>query len=329
MTDKQLHNPIPLSDYKLFQTDDLDEARAIVAGKFCDHQLNRNSPKDQFDACHHRVEGHATSLNYIRYGADVEIDPGELGAFYLIQIPLTGAADIDNGVGEIDTGVGRGSVLNPHRHTKMRWREGCSQLLLQVDADRLNQLAERMIGRSLSAPVTFETGVDEQNASTAHWVNRLRTCFKLADSKQIFQPDTPHTQVLIEEQLIEELLCSQPSDIADLIQAKTHAISNIHVRRAVHYMRDHLSEPITMSQIAAAVGVTPRSLQLGFRSEFAQTPLQFLRKERLLQARHMLLNATSSDRVGDICEAVGFGHFGRFSTEYRRYFGESPTQTQR
>ena len=31
-------------------------------------------------------------MNYIRYGTDVEIEPGELGSFYLIQIPVKGHA---------------------------------------------------------------------------------------------------------------------------------------------------------------------------------------------------------------------------------------------
>ena len=318
----------PLAKHRLFQTKDLDEARAIVAGKFCDHRLDLASKTGRFDACHHRAEGRAASLNYIRYGADVRIEPGELQSFYLIQIPLAGSAEIDNGSGETGSGVGCGSVLNPHRHTRMRWHEGCSQILLQIDADHLNRVAERMTGRALKDPVTFQTAVDEANRRTAGWVARLRTCIALADRGAIFGSESASTQVLVEEELIEGFLRAQPSDIAGFLEGGERAAQNIHVRRAVQYMREHLSEVITVGDVATAAGVTPRSLQLGFRAEFDMTPLQFLREERLRQARHFLLNGSSGERIGDICERVGFSHFGRFSVAYRKRYGECPGQTK-
>ena len=317
----------PLAGRQLFQSRDLDEARAIVAEKFCDHRLDRVSRRDDFDACYHRAEGRTASLNFIRYGADVEIEPGELGTFYLIQIPISGGADIDNGTGEIGTAPGLGSVLNPHRHTRMRWREGCAQLLLQIDAAHLNDVAERLMGRALTSPVTFETAVNEDRTETASWVKRLRTCFTLADKGAVFGAGNLHTQVLVEEQLIEDFLKSQPSDISPLLEADMPAASNLHVRRAVRFIRDHTCDPITIGQIAEAAGVTPRCLQLGFRSALGKSPMQFLRDERMRQARHMLANATDKDRIGDICEKAGFTHFGRFSTEYRKRFGESPRDT--
>ena len=318
----------PLSGQCLFQSDDLDMARAFVAQKFCDHRLDRASVLDHFDACHNRAEGEATSLNFIRYGADVMIDPGALGSFYLIQIPLTGHADIDNEAGMVRTGMGKGSVLNPHRQTRMRWHEGCSQLLLQIDADHLRQVAERMAGRSLNELVTFNTAVDERSQSVANWVRRLKTCFALADQGAIYATDNLHTQLLVEEQLIMDFLLCQPSDIRDAILRARSLPDNVHIRKAVSYIRAHLSQAITMADVAKEVGVTPRSLQLGFKAEFAQTPMEFLREERLQEARRLLMVSDEQDRIGDICERVGFNHFGRFSVQYRQRFGESPTETR-
>jgi len=317
-----------LADRRLFRSRDLDEARAIVAGKFCDHRLDRASRLDLFDACHNRAEGHAASLNFLRYGADVIIEPGELGSFYLVQIPLSGTACIASGAEEVGTGLGCGSVLNPHRHTRMRWREGCAQLLLQIDAAHLTSVAERMLGRSLRAPVTFSTAVDQGNAGIAQWIGKLRTCFALAEKRAVFSAGNPHTQVLVEEQLIAGFLQAQPSDIRDQLDADPARISNMNVRRAVQFIRDRLADPITIADVAQGVGLTPRSLQLGFKSELGRTPLQVLREERLLAARRLLVEAGPADRVGDICDRVGFSHFGRFSSQYRERFGELPTMTK-
>ncbi|KMW58265.1 Transcriptional regulator, AraC family [Candidatus Rhodobacter oscarellae] len=319
----------PLARQRLFQTDELDEARAIVAAKFCDHRLDIASGAEAFDACHHRAEGRAASLNYIRYGADVRIDPGELGSFYLIQIPLAGQADINNSAGEVHTGAGLGSVLNPHRHTRMRWRQGCTQLLLQIDAEALNRQAARLASQALAAPVTFATAVDENRAATANWVRKLKTCFGLAEKGAVFASENINTQVLVEEELITEFLLSQPSDVQDLLHGPRPSAANVHVQRAMQFIRDNLGDPITLGDIADAAGVSDRSLQLGFRAELGQSPMRYLRDQRLAMARRMIRNASPSETVGDICHRAGFAHFGRFSVAYREMFGEPPSATLR
>lgn len=323
------NSALPLGGNRLFQSTDLDETRAIVAQKFCDHRLDQMSKSDRLNAVHNRAEGRATSLNFIRYGADVEIEPGELGSFYLIQIPMTGQARIDNSLGEVETGPGLGSVLNPHHHTAMRWHKGCSQLLLQIDEKQLNTVATRLVGRRLSTPVTFQTAVDQGLAEVDLWVRKLRTCFSLADKGAIYGDGNLPSQMLIEDQLIEEFLLCQPSNISGLLTDDIKQVDNLYVRRAMQFVREHFNEAITIGRIASAVEVSPRSLQLGFKAELGVTPLQFLREIRLREARHALATAPEADTIGEISERCGFGHFGRFSVDYKLRFGESPHETRR
>ncbi|WP_083803493.1 helix-turn-helix domain-containing protein [Sagittula stellata] len=319
---------LPLERNRLFQSDDLDEARAVVAAKFCDHRLNRVSRSGRFDAVHNRAEGQATSLNYIQYGADVEIEPGELGSFYLVQIPLKGQAWIDNSAGDVETGPGLGSVLNPHRNASMRWREGCSQLLLQIDAQQLNRVAERLIGRALSGPVTFRTAVDQRVPEVDKWVHKLRTCFSLAEKEAIYAKGNLHTQALVEEQLIEGFLLCQPSDLSGPLTKDIDRAGNLYVRRAMQYIHRNLGAAMTVGDIADALGISPRSLQLSFKAELGMTPMQYLRDARLREAHAMLKTGSDMGSIGDICEHVGIAHCGRFSVEYKRRYGESPHETR-
>lgn len=318
----------PLSQRRLFQTTELDEARAIVADKFCDHRLDIATQADRFDACHHRAEGRATSLNYIRYGADVRIAPGELHSFYLIQIPLAGAAEIDNHGGDVLTHRGRGSVLNPHRETRMRWREGCTQLLLQIDAKTLQNEAETLLGTSLNAPVTFETAVDETRPATANWVRKLKTCFGLAEQNVVFGDSNPGTQMRVERELIGDFLSSQPSNISNLIASAPGAQANLYLRRAVQFIHANLSLPLSVADIASAANTTPRNLQLQFQAEFGLTPMRYLRQERLALARRLILETHGGEALGDIADRAGFSHFGRFSIAYRQQFNEAPRDTK-
>lgn len=317
----------PLSAHRLFASSDLDEARAIVAEKFCDHHLDINGDKDRFHASHNRVEGRKLSINVISYGADVQIMPGALGSFYLVQIPIQGGAKVENGAGAIHSSTRMGSILNPHRETRMRWRTGCTQLLLQIDANALHSQAEEMTGFALTGPVSFDTGLDARNPAVSQWMSQLHTCALLADKHALFCDTRHHTQAMVEDQLITGLLLAQPSCVSALLARKETPAQNRHVRRAKQVIRAQLGETLTLTDVAQAVGVTPRSLQLGFRAETGLSPMQYLRQERLHYARHLLRNASDGDRVGDISLRAGFPHFGRFSTAYRQAFGESPSQT--
>ena len=89
---------LPLQRYRLFESHDMDEARESVARVFCPHKLLMLRPRTELDACHHSARLHRdVSLNYVQYGPAVQIDPGYLQDFFLLQIPLRGGAEIRSG----------------------------------------------------------------------------------------------------------------------------------------------------------------------------------------------------------------------------------------
>ena len=59
------------------------------------------------------------------------------------------------------------------------------------------------------------------------------------------------------------------------------------------------------------------------------TPQQYVKARRLNAVRRSLLDSDCEQgiRVTDVALDHGFSHLGRFSGEYRRYFGESPRET--
>jgi hypothetical protein len=62
-----------------------------------------------------------------------------------------------------------------------------------------------------------------------------------------------------------------------------------HVRRAEEFVRSNLDNPISLDDIANAAGVTPRSLQLGFRNFRNTSPMALLRSERLRRVHEELM----------------------------------------
>ena len=319
----------PLSAHCQFQTDDLDRARDLVARNFCGHRLERQSVRDRFDACQNRAEGKALSYNYIRYGADVEIEPGELGSFYLIQMPLTGHALVRNGLSEVETGAGVASILNPDRHTAMRWHAGCEQLLLQIDRNRLTQVAERISGTALNAPVRFLPQIDSRRDEMRRWLALFQSAVAAVDRGHLLGPDHQLTQAVVEDELIAGLLYSQPSNIAPLLEQPVLKSPSPYVKRAQEHMRAHLADPLSVTDVASAVGTSPRNLQLAFKQCIGMTPLEYLRLLRLNLARFLLQESPPHDTIARIAGTAGFSHLSRFSAQYTARFGESPSETRK
>ena len=99
------------------------------------------------------------------------------------------------------------------------------------------------------------------------------------------------------------------------------------VRRAVDAMRADLGHTRTVTELAAVAGVSSRTLQRQFLAFVRKTPRAMLRDMGFEQARRELLQGSPNTKVMDIAVRSGFPHCGRFSVEYRRRYGETPSQT--
>ncbi len=102
-----------------------------------------------------------------------------------------------------------------------------------------------------------------------------------------------------------------------------------YVAKAEEYMRANLDEPLTVSEIAAAIGVSPRSLQLAFREMRSAAPREILALMRLHLVHEKLRSDKSGAGVTDIALECGVVNIGRFASSYREMYGEKPSTTRR
>lgn len=100
------------------------------------------------------------------------------------------------------------------------------------------------------------------------------------------------------------------------------------VERAEALALAEVDEPLHISALCAALSVSERTLRKAFHGIRGLPPCRHLRMLRLAQARRALMDTDSSlSTVTEIATGFGFLELGRFSVEYRRAFGESPSQT--
>ncbi len=315
----------PLGSHMLFRSSDLDEARERVAAVFCPHRLDRIGG-GEMDARQHHLPGERLSLNYIQYGAKTLIAPGELERFYLVQIPLSGGAMIAHGAERYYSSPEAAAVLNPHLPTTMIWTEGTRQVLLQIDRRAMQDHLSAQIGAPAPRTLTFSGPLDLSRGAGAALKRLVLFLVAEADAGQ-----APIGAGLmgraVEASLMSGLLDAHRHDHQAHLGRARAAPRPRHLRLAEGYIDAHLDQPLTLDDIAAEAGISPRALQLAFRQHRGTTPLGFWRDQRLARAHQDLVAGSGS--VTEVALRWGFTHFGRFSEIYRSRYGLSPRDTLR
>jgi AraC-like DNA-binding protein/ActR/RegA family two-component response regulator len=99
------------------------------------------------------------------------------------------------------------------------------------------------------------------------------------------------------------------------------------VRKAMAFLHEHYADPLTRADIARHVGLDEDYLTHCFGQELGVTPITYLNRYRVNQARQLLTHTDKSITV--IALDVGFADSGYFSRIFRREVGMSPQAYRR
>jgi AraC-like DNA-binding protein len=94
------------------------------------------------------------------------------------------------------------------------------------------------------------------------------------------------------------------------------------VRQAMAYIHTHYSEPISRTDLARHVALSDDHLTFCFRKELGVTPIAYLNRYRVNQAKQLLADPGKS--ITEVALEVGFSDSGYFSRVFRREVGLSP-----
>lgn len=97
----------------------------------------------------------------------------------------------------------------------------------------------------------------------------------------------------------------------------THKIGQI-IRR----LKTHLAAPMRVEELAAMVQMSPSSFHQHFKAVTAMSPLQYQKRLRLTEARHILLSENAD--AASTAYRVGYQSVSQFNREYARMFGAPP-----
>lgn len=195
-----------------------------------------------------------------------------------------------------------------------------------VDNDLLFHLVERLYDREPPAWLAQRV-VLHFDADTMQGLRRtLLGAFEALDTTPGLLNDPAATLQLRDEVLLTWL--STLPEAIDLRELRSTEARRRVVRRACDLMLEQPDEPLSMLDVCSRIGASQRKLNYCFQESLGLSPARYLRALRLNGVRRELKRPhPKAACVQDIAAHWGFWHLSQFATDYKRQFGELPSQT--
>jgi AraC-like DNA-binding protein len=319
---------LPVPDPRgVLTADTLDEATTLVRAAICPHRLRVNEPPRKSMVFLSSLDLGACGLTSLKYGFDVDIDVGCIEDTYLVKWTLAGQGQLWCGDRTAITSPLSMVITEPTEHTKIRMTAQCQHLTVRVSRRALLETLAAKLRRPPRKALRFKLEIPMDSDFARAWCELVaHICHVSATAPAVLANEGVRTQY--SRTLMEIMLSTAPHSYSDSVDDEpANRTAAWHVGRARDYVHDHLSEGISITDIAARVGVTPRTLQNGFRKAFNLTPAEYIRRARVDALHRALLAADETAGVTNLMTNVGIVNFGRYAQYYREQIGVSPSTT--
>ncbi|PLC49468.1 hypothetical protein CR159_12750 [Pollutimonas subterranea] len=320
---------VPFEQHQIVNTADFDEAHPLICQAL-------NSARFQVlrgKITHNRLDllpcGNLSLLKLrYGYGADVSVDPDCLDGYYLLVLPTQGQALFHFDGRSIEVSPQGAVLISPDRRFHFRASDDYEQVLLRLDRSAIADAWCRLTAQEHAPDICFDAVIPMNTAGWQALLPMLQWVVRCSGLGQ--DQDTARAALLAQTEMLvaTTLLLHQPHNMAAHLWPAPPPSAPQAIRRAQAYMLEHLGEHLPVAMIASHCGLSVRRLQALFKDECAQSPLQWLRIQRLQAVRQALSLAGDARKVSETAARFGFTHLGEFSRAYHQAFGETPQQTR-
>lgn len=204
------------------------------------------------------------------------------------------------------------------------------------DFRRSMQLKDlRLLERALDDIVKFFERKLPLNVYRIHAVNIIFSLERACFESPLFRPTMRNTaQELIVQSIVSAADLLKIQDIAFSYLTELRSAASVllqasvpPVQRIMAYLDEHFREDITPAVLEKLVCLSGNYIERLFRRETGQSIAQYLRTQRVLEAKRLL--SRSNMTLQDVSEASGFGSLSTFYKVFRKAAHSTPAQYRR
>lgn len=144
----------------------------------------------------------------------------------------------------------------------------------------------------------------------------LPLCAKLHHYLHMIVPEAEYEFQLIFSQFLLEL--------SKCVRKDTGTISTVLPQKIIYFIHEHLTESLTLSDIAEYFNISKSYLVKLFRQSLHTSVTAYINRIKMEQAAQLL--KTSMMNVSEIAAFLGYHDPAYFSRVFKKHFGESPSK---
>lgn len=310
-----------------FQSSDPCEVVDYVGRTLAPHRMDMGDPK-RMTAKLRCFDIVPAQLVDIQYGTDVWIDPGELDSHFLIHAAIQGASAVWSGGAEGAMRTDNLHISSPGAPIRIHMTPECRHLTVRLATAAFEDYLTRVMNIPTNRALVFYPGREGGRELPVAWRTLLHHMIEQwTDTPMLMANSRMQRQYAM--LMVEMLLGNYCNSYSDQIALYGNDISPWHVRRARDIIHETHEETISVTELAARVGVSVRSLQNGFRQFLGVTPIEYVRRHRLEKLHRALMDSGPDGSVTQLMLDCGIMNFGRYAHYYRQQYGCRPSDTLR
>lgn len=278
-----------------------------------------------------RLTGHgfaSAHLVHAAYPGGMRLGRGEAHDNLTIRIVTAGGTLYSVGRETLTAVPGQGLILNTALAESGAYAEGSVHSTFTLLGEEVARTLQAAFERPVTERLDFVLPFDARSGVGVTLAG-IMAAIDAGFQGQGALASAPYAARMLRDALIMLVLESVPHRYSSWFERPVSAPAPWQIRRAIAFIDGHTAGPLTVQDVADAIGIGLRSLQEGFRRHKQISPHDYIKRARLAGVRAELQDPHSTRSIEAVARHWGFVNRGHFALDYRQAFGEQPSQTRR